>query len=574
MADGASREARLIRWSRAGIAAAMERSAAWTAVAGRRPHHIVMAALARGIAAAPAPRWAAASVAVVAAVFASAAARSDAARPFPLAAFAIAAALAGTALGTRRVTAIDAGARRAGPDGTAVSGTAILLEHPRPSQFGSSAAIRLTSGRAAGATMLGRVDGPRPWPGGGEPGVILRVAGSAQRPAAGGSFDWRAYLRRRGIAYELAVDSLADTGRRRGGPSGAIDSIRIRAKAALGAHVTKANAALARGMVLGQDELIDPLERDDFRRSGLAHVLAVSGQNVMLLCALAPPLLAWSGAGPRVRVAVLVGLIALYVPLAGGGASLQRAGIMGAAGLVAMAAGRAGSRWYALELAAVVTLAANPRVIGDTGWQLSFAAGLGILVLAKPLQASMRGLPRLLAEGIAVTLAASIATAPLIAHDFGWVSLAGLPANVVALPVVAGIMWAGMLQCALAQLPDLLGVPHAAIELLGLVDGVLLGALRSIARSFAEAPGSTVVLPLGSRAAVALGYGVIAGAVAATRRTARRVEPRASAAAAAWRRLPSRRRVTAAALAAGFVAVGWRYATEPPQAPSRPTVSF
>src|SRR3954471_14096636 len=294
----------------------------------------------------------------------------------------------------------------------------------------------------------------------------------------------------------------------------------------------------------------------------------------MLLCALALPLLGRLGAGPRVRVAVLLGLIAIYVPLAGAGPSLQRAGIMGAAGLVALAAGRATSRWYAFELAAVVTLAVNPRVVGDTGWQLSFAAVLGILLLARPLLASMRGLPRLLAEGIAVTLAAAIATAPLIAHDFGWVSLAGLAANVVALPVVAGIMWAGMLQCALAQLPDLLGVPHAAIELAGLVDGVLLGALRSIARSFAEAPGSTVVLPLGSRAAVALGYGVIAGAGAATRRTARRVEPRASAAAAARGRPPSRRRVTAAALAAGFVAVGWRYAPEPPQAPSRPTVSF
>jgi competence protein ComEC len=574
MADRASREGRLIRWSRTGIAAAAERSSVWAAVAGRRPHHIVMAALAGGIAAAPAPRWAAASVALVAAVSASAAARSTGARSFPLAPLAIAAALAGTALGTLRVTAVDAGARRAGPDGTAVSGTAILLEHPRPSQFGSSAPIRLTSGRAAGATMLGRVDGRRPWPGGGEPGVILRVAGTAGRPAAGGSFDWRAYLRRRGIAYELAVDSLADTGRRRGGPSGAIDSMRRRAEAALGAHVTRAKAALARGMVLGQDELVDPLVRDDFRRSGLAHVLAVSGQNVMLLCALALPLLGWSGAGPRVRVVVLIGLIALYVPLAGAGASLQRAGIMGAAGLVAVAAGRAASRWYALELAAVVTLAANPRVVGDTGWQLSFAAVLGILVLAKPLQASMRGLPRLLAEGVAVTLAATIATAPLIAHDFGWVSLAGLPANVVALPVVAGIMWAGMLQSALAQLPDLAGVPHAAVEVVGLVDGVLLGALRSIARTFAEAPGSTVVLPLGSRGALVLAYALIGTAIAAARRAARRAEPRASAAAAAWRRLPSRGRVAAAALTAGFVAVGWRYATEPPPPPTRPTVSF
>src|SRR4051812_50178840 len=100
MADGASREARLIRWSRAGIAAATERSTAWIAVAGRRPHHIVMAALAGGIAAAPAPRWAAASVAVVAAVIASAPARSAAGRPVPPAAPPVPAAPAGTGPGT------------------------------------------------------------------------------------------------------------------------------------------------------------------------------------------------------------------------------------------------------------------------------------------------------------------------------------------------------------------------------------------------------------------------------------------------------------------------------------------
>ena len=570
MADEPVRRDGLIAWSRVWIAAGTRASAGRLTEAGRRPHHLVVAAFAAGLAAAPAPVWGAPIGAVLVAAIAARAARAAGAREMPIVALAAGAVMAGALLGGLRLTAIDSAARRAGPDGAVVSGTAILLEHPRPSQFGSSAAIRMTQGRATGATLLGRLDGPRPWPGGGEPGTILRIAGTARTPAAGGSFDWRAYLRRRGIAYELALDSLADTGRRRGWLAGGIDSMRLRAEAALGARLSAAKAALARGMVLGQDELIDPLERDDFRRSGLSHVLAVSGQNVMLLCALALPLLARCGAGPRVRAGALLCLIAAYVPLAGAGPSLQRAGIMGAAGLVAMAAGRAASRWYALELAAAVTLVLNPRVAGDTGWQLSFAAVAGILLLARPLQSAMRGLPRLLAEGIAVTLAATIATAPLIAHDFGSVSLAGLAANVVALPVVAGIMWAGMLQCALAQLPG----AHAAIELAGLVNGVLLGVLRSIVRTFAEAPGSSVVLPLSSRAGVALAYAFIGATAACVRRGARRAEPRMSSAAAAWRRIARRKRAAAAAVAAGFVAVGWRYATDPPSPPARPTVSF
>jgi competence protein ComEC len=544
------------------------------AVLGRRPYHLAAAALALGLSLAPGARGAIPIAAIFAGAAALLATRACGSPSWPLALLTATMLCVGGVAGAWRIDAIDRSAERAGPEGAYLFGRATLLEHPRPSPFGSSAAVRIASGRAAGSLVLARVDGAKPWPDGGQPGSILRVSGSVELPAQGESFDWRAYLRRRGIAYELNVESLASTGARRGGALGMVDSMRRRAEEALGRGLSHGEASLARGMVLGEDEAIDRLERDDFRRAGLSHVLAVSGQNVMLLCALALPLLGWLGAGLRVRVAILLGLIAVYVPLAGAGPSLQRAGVMGAAGLIALAAGRAGSRWYALELAAVATLALNPRVAGDTGWQLSFAAVGGILLLAAPIQSTMRGLPRALAEGIAVTLAATLATAPLIAHDFGSVSLAGVAANVVAVPVVAGVMWVGMLQCALAQLPDVLGGPAAAIEMLARLDGLLLGLLHAIVRSFADAPGARVVLPLGSRAAVTLAYALIVVLVAAVRRSSRRMEPRTSSAAAAWRRLPSRHRTAGVALLAGLVAAGWRFATGTPPPPAQLTVSF
>jgi competence protein ComEC len=535
---------------------------------GRRPYHLGVGALAAGLALGPARHTtalvvAAASAAVLAVL-----------RLKHVALLAAGLVCAGALAGALRVDAIDRAAARAGPAGTALDARVILLEHPRPSLFGSSAVVEIVSGRARGSRVLARLPGRQPWPEDGQPGAILRVTGSVAEPASGGSFDWRAYLRRRGIAFELALDSLRPTGTRRGGVLGVIDAMRGRAERALGTLLPASKAALARGMVLGEDEAIDSLERDDFRRAGLAHVLAVSGQNVMLLCVLALPLLGLLGAGPRVRIAVLLGLIAIYVPLAGAGASLQRAGVMGAAGLVALAAGRPASRWYALELAAVVTLMLNPRVAGDAGWQLSFAAVAGILLLARPLQQALRGIPRMLAEGAAVTLAATLATAPLIAHDFGSISLAGVVANVVALPLVAAIMWAGMLQCALAQLPHALGLAPAAIGLIGMLDGVLLGLLRAVVRTFAPGASANVVLPLGSRGAVALAYGLIGTAAVVIRRATRRVEPRANSTAAAWRRLPSRSRAAAVAVAGALIAGGWRYATDPPAPPGRLTVSF
>ena len=130
---------------------------------------------------------------------------------------------------------------------------------------------------------------------------------------------------------------------------------------------------------------------DEFQRSGLAHLLAVSGQNVLLLAILAAAVLGVAGVPLRPRLACILGLIAVYVPVAGAGASIQRAGIMGAAGVVAALAGRPASRWYALLLAAAATLALNPRATGDVGWQLSFAAVIGIALWSAPLRELIAG---------------------------------------------------------------------------------------------------------------------------------------------------------------------------------------
>jgi competence protein ComEC len=205
-------------------------------------------------------------------------------------------------------------------------------------------------------------------------------------------------------------------------------------------------------MVLGEDGDIDPDMRDDFRRAGLAHLVAASGQNIALLCALALPLLMLAGAPQAIRIATLLPLIAIYVALAGSGASILRAGIMAAAGLAAIAAGRGASAVYALLLAATITLLINPRTTGDPGWQLSFAAVAGMLLVGPLVARPLRRLPRFVAEAIGATVAATIATAPLLAHEFGAISLAALPANIAAVPAVAPIMWIGMVEAAIGQL--------------------------------------------------------------------------------------------------------------------------
>ncbi|HET9591909.1 MAG TPA: ComEC/Rec2 family competence protein, partial [Solirubrobacterales bacterium] len=109
--------------------------------------------------------------------------------------------------------------------------------------------------------------------------------------------------------------------------------IRDRASAGLGRGMPRREAELARGFVLGEDEAIDEGTKEDFRRAGLSHLLAVSGENVTLLALLAMPVLGLFGIPLRERLLWVLGLIAVYVPVAGAGPSIQRAGVMGAIGV-------------------------------------------------------------------------------------------------------------------------------------------------------------------------------------------------------------------------------------------------
>jgi competence protein ComEC len=611
------------------------------AVAGR-PWHLSAASVAAGLALAPAGTAVALSVAALAVAVLSAL------RAHALGALCAALVLAGSAAGGARLAAIHAPAELV-RDGESVSLTANLLTRPHPSAFGASAEIGITQGRLRGARLLLRIPRWGRLPPRSEIGTELAVDGqlrelhtsaTGERGSDDGSFDFAAHLLRRGVVGELLLDHARATGRRRGGLEGLLDRMRARAEGAVAAGLSPADAALARGMVLGQDERIAASVREDFRDSGLAHLLAVSGQNVMLLSALALPLLAAAGLGPRGRAAALLFLIAVYVPLAGAGPSLQRAGVMGAAGIAAMTLSRPASRWYALLLAAAVTLALNPRATGDPGWQLSFAAVTGILVFGRPLERWLRrllgavrgssarrappaggaspavggpsaggaspagsaspaggaspagsGVPARgaslapgssaarhlldgLAEGAAITVAATLATAPLLAHHFDSVPLAGLPANLLALPAVPAAMWLGMVKAGLGQVAVVLPPADVLAGALGPLAHFPVAYLAGLAERCADLPGGQVTVPLGSPVRVIGAYALIGAAAAAAASAARALGPRGEEVAATWRRRPRAQRVGVAAAALAALSLAAARLSSGPAPPDMLTVRF
>jgi len=413
-----------------------------------------------------------------------------------LIALAAVATLLGLGLGAMRLAAIDGGALR-GASGQRVALAGHVAAPPRRGYGEVRVLVDTPRGRAVAVA-------PEPVPdlAVGD-GVVVR--GRLRPPD-----DFRAgELARLGAALEIAAAGIEPTGGERGGVAGALDRIRGRAEAALGVGLDAGGSALARGFVLGQDDRIEPAVREQFRRSGLSHLLAVSGQNVALLAILAGVALAVLGIGLRARLLAIIALIALYVPIAGAGPSIQRAGVMGAAAIVATLAGRPGGRAYPVLLAAAATLLINPRSAGDAGWQLSFAAVIGIALWASPVRELIaerlpRRLPRrvalALADGAAMTLAATVATAPLIAYDFERLSVVSIVANMLALPAVAPVMWIGMLIGLLGQIP---GVPTGP---LGAVLGVLIDYIALVARLLGSPAWAEARITLPGAGAVAAAY--------------------------------------------------------------------
>jgi len=451
----------------------------------RHPRHLVLASLVAGLLAAPLAPLAIVLLALVAAALGACPLpvdrTADAPTPdaSPLLAVIAAVALVGGALGAQaRIAALD---RTQLPPlfGTIVTARVVLEEQPHPVRYGHTA---LAS--AAGERVMLRIGQDIAWPAT-PTGAILDVRG---RLRALGPFEQ--HYARRGAHAAISLDAVAAAGTARGGAMGFVDGIRTRAVRALSTGLPQRQAALLRGMTLGQDEALDEQTREEFRASSLAHVLAASGQNIALLLALALPLLAYAGLGLRGRLIGALALIALYVPLAGAGPSIQRAGVMGAATSVAALAGRPASRWYALLLAAAVTLALNPRASSDPGWQLSFAAVAAIALLANPTAAALRArrVPQPVADATAMSLAATLGTAPLLALHFHQLSLVGVPANLLAAPAVAPITWLGMLAATLGQLS-----PHLAAPL-NAVNAYLLAYVGAIAHAAASLPHASVDL--------------------------------------------------------------------------------
>ena len=333
-------------------------------------------------------------------------------------------------------------------------------------------------------------------------GDEIVVEGFLDAPGRIGPFDYREHLAARGVGAALTRAEIVEITPGAGGAASALHELRGRLRDALQRSAPEPAASLASAVLLGLRAGLPPDAAADFRRAGLAHILAISGLHVGMVLGIA--LLASRAVfGSRYGLYLALPLAAVwgYVLLAGAPPSAMRAAMMGSAFLLALAVGRLPAAVNALGLAAFVLLLAEPRSLWDRSFQLSFSAMAGVLLLGLPASDWARGraaglrrrLPYALvrtlqavAASLAVSLGAFAGSLPLTAYNFGEVPLLGAPATLLAMALMPFFL----VCAALTAIADLAAPPLAAA--LGAGTWLLGSALTGVASAFAAVPGAVV----------------------------------------------------------------------------------
>ncbi|MBP2319739.1 competence protein ComEC [Kibdelosporangium banguiense] len=274
------------------------------------------------------------------------------------------------------------------------------------------------------------------------------------------------------------------------------------------------SAGLLPALVVGDTSALPHRVVEEFRTAGMSHLLAVSGANLAIVGVATLLLLRALRVGPRWCAAGSGVMLVGFVVLAGPEPSVLRAAVMGGVGLLALIIGRERSALPALAASVIVLVLHDPAMSMNIGFVLSvLATGALVLVAAKWSRClTGRGMPRLIAEALAVPAAAHLATAPVVAGMSGKVSLVAIGANLLAAPVVAPATVLGLLAALAAG-----GVPWLA-EWFVWSAGPELYWMVTVGRHAAAIPGAAMDWPAGWWGGMLLAVVLVAAVLVLRRR--------------------------------------------------------
>jgi competence protein ComEC len=307
-------------------------------------------------------------------------------------------------------------------------------------------------------------------------GDVLRVRGKLETPPQLGDFDYKGYLENQGIYSTMLYPDieLLETGQGFK-PMAWVYSLRNSLSQSLARVIPEPQASLAQGVVLGIRYNIPQPIKDDFARTGTAHLLAISGLHLSILAGILLSIgIRLFGKRRYIYIWLALGVIWLYAIITGLNPPVVRGAIMASLFLSAELLGRQRTAITSLALAAAIMVGIDPPILWDAAFQLSFLGMAGLIFIAPPLMRLGRkidevtigeegvgaSLANIVTDSFSVTLAATIAVWPVVAHYFGIVSLVGPLATFLALPALPALIVLGALSgvIGLAFLPIAQGI--------------------------------------------------------------------------------------------------------------------
>ncbi len=281
-------------------------------------------------------------------------------------------------------------------------------------------------------------------------GDIVKIRGKVETPenGAGSGFDYKNYLAKDGIFLASRYPKIDLTARPTASFYGRLLEFKKSFVGKINDLLAEPQASFLAALLVGARRSLPADLTDAFNKTGTSHIIAISGYNISIISIVLMNFLGFLFF-PRRLIFWLVGIsLVLFTLVAGAGASVVRAAIMGGLLILAKREGRMYRMTNAIIFAGAVMLFLNPYLLRyDAGFQLSFLSALGLIYISPYLEKKFSRLTDFLSlrSNLAATLSAQIATLPIIIFSFGRFSVVSVLANVLILPAVPFTMLFGFL---------------------------------------------------------------------------------------------------------------------------------
>ena len=283
-------------------------------------------------------------------------------------------------------------------------------------------------------------------------GDELKIIGKLKTPTEVEGFNYQGYLAKDGIYSTIYWPEIEIIGRNKGNPVySAIFKFKDKLKTSIEKIMPFPEVSIWEGIVFGGDQIISQDLKDRLNVSGLRHLVAVSGMNIVILSNIIMFVLIALGLRRGQAFYFALILIVIFIIMVGAPASAVRAGIMGGILLLAQKAGRLNNAGRLIVFTAAIMLAFNPLLLKyDVGFQLSFLAVLGIIYIQPILDGWLMKIIKkeqlkFWVQVITMTLAAQVATLPILVYNFGRISFISPLANILIVPTISYMMAIGLI---------------------------------------------------------------------------------------------------------------------------------